>query len=258
MSIPSFVIAFFAGLLSFFAPCGAVLLPSFFAHTFKKRSSILVATCWFLLGFLTLFIPVGFGVRTITRLLLLHREEVTLIGGLLLFALAGFALVGKGLHVPVPAFLTKHGFHNDALSSYLIGVVFGITAAGCTAPLLGLTFTLALLAKSKLASFVILAAYGIGIAMPLFTLAFVADRTEFLKKPFFKGKVWTFKLGGKERMLHSTNLISATVLAALGTLFIVSHGTFFMSGFGGADSALTDFNVGAADFLAKLKYGSGR
>lgn len=252
MQIPSVVIAYFAGLLSFFAPCGAVLLPSFFAHTFKRKSTLFVATCWFMLGFLTLFIPLGFGIRAISNLLLLHREQVTLAGGLLLFALAGFALAGKGLHIPVPEFLSRRGFHNDALSSYLIGVVFGFTAAGCTAPLLGLTFTLALLASSKLMSFLILVTYGVGIATPLFTLAFVADRTGFLKKEFFRGKVWTFTLAGKERMLHSTNVLSAAALVLLGTVFIVSKGTFFMTSLE-SQRNLTKFNSKAADFLAGWK-----
>ena len=253
MRIPAVPIAYLAGLLSFFAPCGAVLLPSFFAYSFKKRSELVAATCWFLAGFLTLFIPLGFGIRLISTPLLLHRRELTLLGGMLFFGLAAYALAGRGLHVPVPQFLTRRGFRNDSLSSYLIGIVFGFTVAGCTAPLLGLVFALSSMEQHRLYSLIILASYGLGLATPLLALAFVADRTKFLHHPALKGKLWTFTMAGKERSVHSTNVLAAVFMIGLGVIFIASQGTFFMSGLG-ADSKLADFNFNAADYLAALHY----
>ena len=253
MRIPAIPIAYLAGLLSFFAPCGAVLLPSFFAYTFKKRSELIVATCWFLAGFLTLFIPLGLGFRLISTPLLLHRRELTWLGGIMFFGLAAYALAGRSLHIPVPQFLTKRGFHHDALSSYLVGIIFGFTVAGCTAPLLAMVFALSSMAGNHLYSCVILTAYGLGLATPLLLLAFVADRTKFLKHPAFKGRLLTFKLAGKERSVHSTNAVAAAFMFMLGIVFIASHGSFFMSSLG-ADSKLADFNMNAADFLAALHY----
>jgi len=253
MRVPAVPISYLAGLLSFFAPCGAVLLPSFFAYTFKKRSELIAATCWFLAGFLTLFIPLGLGIRLISTPLLMHRRELTWVGGMMFFGLAAFALAGRGLHVPVPQFLTKRGFRHDSLSSYLIGIVFGFTVAGCTAPLLGLVFALSAMEHNRLYSFVILASYGIGLATPLLVLAFVADRTKFLHHPALKGKLWTFNLAGKERSVHSTNALAAAFMVVLGVVFIVSQGTFFMGSLG-ADTKLANFNVGAADWLAALHY----
>lgn len=254
MRVPAVPIAYLAGLLSFFAPCGAVLLPSFFAYTFKKRSELIAATFWFLAGFLTLFIPLGLGIRVISSPLLLHRRELTWLGGIMFFGLAAYAFAGRGLHVPVPQFLTKRGFHNDALSSYLIGVVFGFTVAGCTAPLLGLVFALSAMERYRLFSFAVLAAYGVGLATPLLILAFVADRTKFLKHPALKGKLWTFTIGGKERSVHSTNAVAAAFMVVLGIVFIASQGTFFMGNLGADTKMMADFNVGAADYLANMHY----
>lgn len=249
MHLPVILIAFLAGLLSFFAPCGAVLLPSFFAYTFKKRSALVAATCWFLAGFMTLFLPVGLGMRALAVPLTMHRPLLSWVGGLGLLALAGLALAGKGLHVPVPGFLRMGRRHDDALSAYLIGVVFGFTIAGCTAPLLALALAYAALSGGAFSSFAILLAYGFGLAAPLFALAFVADRTGFLRHRIFRGIVWSFRFLGKERTLHSTNLAAATFLAVLGIVFIATQGTFFM-GYLDSKHGLADFNAAMARILS--------
>ncbi|HSD12983.1 MAG TPA: cytochrome c biogenesis protein CcdA [Patescibacteria group bacterium] len=249
MHLPVTAIAYLAGLLSFFAPCGAVLLPSFFAYTFKKRTALVAATCWFLAGFMTLFVPVGLGIRALAMTLSLHRPLLSWIGGIGLFALAGLALAGKGLHVPAPAFLRIGRRHDEALSAYLIGVVFGFTIAGCTAPLLGLALAYAALSGGTLSSVGILLAYGFGLATPLFALSFAADRTGFLRHRFFRGIVWSFRFLGKERTLHSTNLAAAALLAVLGAVFIATQGTFFMS-YLDSRHGLADFNTSMARILS--------
>jgi cytochrome c biogenesis protein CcdA len=250
MHASTLIIAFLAGLFSFFAPCGAVLLPSFFAYTFKKRTSLLAATFWFLCGFMTLFVPVGLGVRAFATPLLMHRIFLSCVGGFVFFALAGLALTGRGLHVPVPQFLSKRlGKHNDAASAYLIGIVFGFTVAGCTAPLMGLALALASMSHSGSFAVLILLAYGTGLASPLLLLAFVAERAAIFKKPWLRGKEWMFNFRGKSRTLHSTNAIAAAVLVTMGTMFIASHGTFFLGKLESRES-LIDFNVRMADKLA--------
>lgn len=249
MHVPVTAIAFFAGLLSFFAPCGAVLLPSFFAYTFKKRTALVAATCWFLAGFLTLFIPVGLGVRALAVPLTIHRPLLSWIGGLGLIALAAFTLVGRGLRMPMPAVLRAGRRHDDALSAYAIGVVFGFTIAGCTAPLLAVTLAFAALSGGLLSSIAILVAYGLGLSAPLFALAFAADRTGVLRHRFFRGVIWNFRFAGRERVIHSTNLAAAAFLAALGVAFIASQGTFYMS-YLDSRHGLADFNAAMARLLS--------
>ncbi len=249
MHLPTVAIAFLAGLLSFFAPCGAVLLPSFFAYTFKKRTALLAATWWFLAGFLTLFIPIGLGVQALAVPLTLHRRELSWIGGIGLLTLAGLSLTGRGLHIPMPRFLGAGRKHADAGSSYLIGLIFGFTIAGCTAPLLALALAFAALSGNVIASLVILCAYGIGLATPLFVLALAADRTGFLRHRVFRGVVLNFRFAGKERTIHSTNLAAAALLAVIAVVFIATQGTFFM-GYLDSRHGLADFNVTMARLLS--------
>ena len=89
-------IAYAAGLLSFFAPCGTFLLPGFFAYSFKTRRDFLAATCWFLAGFMTLFMPVGLGLHFLAIPLTIYRPQLVWAGGIVFIMLGGLALSGRG------------------------------------------------------------------------------------------------------------------------------------------------------------------
>lgn len=251
MSIPVVILAYAAGVLSFLAPCGAVLLPSFFAYAFKKRTALVTATWWFFAGFMTLFLPIGLGATAISTALIVNREAYAWAGGLALFVLAGLALFGKGLHVPMPAFLRGRK-HADGFSAYVIGVAFGFTIAGCTAPLLALALAFSVMSKHFLVAALTLLAFGLGLITPLLALAAASDRTRLLQHRFFRGVVWSVRIAGKERTFHSTNVIAAAIIAAVATVFIASRGTFYLTKIGSLD-LLADFNVAMARFLSEFR-----
>lgn len=245
-------IAFAAGFISFFAPCGSFLLPGFFAYSFKRRGAIIVATWWFFAGFLTLFLPIGLGLNALAVPLALHREGLSWIGGSFMIALAFLALSGKSLHVPTPQMPVARRGRGDALSVYLLGVIFGFTVAGCTAPLLGLIFTFATLSKNAIVASLTLAAYALGLMSPLLALALAADRTRIIEKYALQGRRFAFSFGGRRREIPLLNVVAATMLAAVGIVFIVTQGTF---GFGTLVRfpALISLNVAAANFLSRLR-----
>lgn len=251
MRIPTFLIAYAAGILSFLAPCGAVLLPSFFAYAFKKRTALVVATWWFFAGFMSLFLPIGLGATALASALVVHRDVYSWIGGLALFGLAGLALAGKGLHVPMPKFLRGRK-HADGMSAYVIGVAFGFTIAGCTAPLLALSLAFSSLSGNFITATLVLLSFGLGLVTPLLGLAVASDRTKLLQHRFFRGVIWNFRFAGKERTLHSTNALTALILIAVGTVFIASQGTFYLTKLSSANF-LADFNVAAARYLSTLR-----
>lgn len=251
MRIPTILIAYAAGVLSFLAPCGAVLLPSFFAYAFKKRTALVVATWWFFAGFMTLFLPVGLGATALSSALIVHRDVYAWIGGVALFGLAGLALTGRGLHVPMPKVLRGRK-HADGLSAYVIGVAFGFTIAGCTAPLLALTLAFSSLSGNFLTATLVLLAFGVGLVTPLLALSVASDRTRLLQHRFFRGVVWNFRFAGKERTIHSTNALTALILVVIGTVFIASQGTFYLTKLN-AVGMLADFNVTMARYLSTLR-----
>lgn len=245
-------IAFAAGFISFFAPCGSFMLPGFFAYSFKRRGAIIVATWWFFAGFLTLFLPIGLGLNALAVPISLHREGLSWVGGLFMIALAVLALSGKSLHVPRPQMPVARRGRGDALSVYLLGVIFGFTVAGCTAPLLGLIFTFAALSKNAIFASLTLTAYALGLMSPLLALALAADRTRIIEKYALRGRRFAFTFLGKRREITSLNAIAAALLAAIGVTFILTQGTF---GFGTLIRypALVSLNAGAAKFLSGLR-----
>ncbi len=245
-------IAFAAGLISFFAPCGSFLLPGFFAYSFKRRGAIIAATWWFFAGFLTLFLPIGLGLHALAVPLALHREGLSWVGGGFMIALAVLALLGKSLHVPTPSMPVARRGRGDALSVYLLGVIFGFTVAGCTAPLLGLVFTFATLSKNAVMASLTLTAYALGLMSPLLALALAADRTRIIEKFALQGRRLALTFGGRRREIPFLNVIAAAMLLSVGIVFIATQGTF---GFGTLVRfpSLVTINASAANFLSRLR-----
>ena len=63
----SFITAFIAGMAALFAPCCiGVLLPSYLASVFKTKTKIFLMTFVFYLGILTVFLPLGLGMASLS------------------------------------------------------------------------------------------------------------------------------------------------------------------------------------------------
>lgn len=245
-------IAFAAGFISFLAPCGSFLLPGFFAYSFKRRSAIVAATWWFLAGFFTLFLPIGLSLHALAVPLSLHRETLSWFGGLFMIALAALALAGRNLRLPVPVLPVARRGKGDSLSIYLLGIIFGFTVAGCTSPLLGMVFAFASLSKSMAMATVTLFAYALGLMFPMLGLALAADRSRIIEKYALQGRLVMIGFGRGRREVPLTNVISASLLASVGIVFILTQGTF---GFGTLIRypLLIDLNVAAARFLSGFR-----
>jgi cytochrome c biogenesis protein CcdA len=245
-------LAFLAGLLSFFAPCGAFLLPGFFAYSFKRRGQLVAATWWFLAGFLTLFLPIGLGVHALAVPLSLHRVTLSWIGGIFLFVLAAMALTGRGLHFPTPVMPASRRGKSDALSVFLLGLIFGFTVAGCTAPLLALAFAFAVLSKNIVIAVATLCAFALGLVSPLLALAAVTDRTGLLTTMSRRVRLLGITFAGKRYEVPVTNVISAALLMIIGVVFIFTQGTFGLSTLA-RYPWIIEYNARAARFLSTFR-----
>src|SRR5690606_26364699 len=91
---------FLGGVLSILSPCSALLLPAFFAYAFGTRRMLLARTGLFLLGLAIVLVPLGAGVGAIGSLFTVHRQAVTVIGGLVVVALGGYTALGGGFRLP--------------------------------------------------------------------------------------------------------------------------------------------------------------
>ena len=128
------VIAFTAGLLSFLSPCVLPLIPSYvtfitglsFEEVQKARRVAIVHSLLFILGFSLIFLALGATATVLGRALLVHREWISRVGGVLVIVF-GMYLLGL---FNIAALSRERRVHLadkplGYLGTVLVGVAFG-------------------------------------------------------------------------------------------------------------------------------------
>src|SRR6266702_8625700 len=93
--------SFLGGVVALLAPCCvSVMLPAYFAATFRRRSRVLVMTLVFALGVGTVILPIGMGATALSRLISGQHFAVFAVMGLLMTA--GGAAMLLGWKPPIP------------------------------------------------------------------------------------------------------------------------------------------------------------
>lgn len=233
----SWLAALLAGTLSLLSPCSALLLPSFFAYAFGTTRDLVARTVVFTLGLMTTLVPLGIGVQAVARALYLHRETVITAAGWLVIALGVLTVVVGSRTLPGTAALRARTPALSAqsrgsgalswLSTYALGAVFGL-AGFCAGPALGAILTVAATAGSPWEGGGLLALYAVGMALPLFALAWGWDRLGLGRATWLRGRM--VRIGPWER--HSTTLLSGALFVLVGVLFLVFDGTAGLLGYG--------------------------
>ncbi len=217
--------AYLGGLLAFLSPCSVAVIPGFFAYAFDQRADLLRHTYVFYLGLALVFVPLGFGASLTGELLQTHRSLLVLVAGWTMILL-GLAVL---LNVPMPSgnrFLPDAVTQGSNLTTrvFLLGAFFGLATSTCTAPILaGITVLSVGAGLGPLHAILLFLVFALGIASPLFLLAWAGDRTALLER--FRGGTWTLTLGEREVAMHSSRVITGLVLVALGVVFLVTDGT---------------------------------
>ena len=183
--IPSFGLAFVAGLLSFLSPCVLPLIPSYVGFLTglslpeieRRRGTALAHAVWFVAGFSVIFIALGATASVLGVLLLRSQVWIGRIGGALV-VLFGLYLLG----ILRPAFLMRDWRLDLAhkpvgyLGSAFVGVTFGAAWTPCIGPILGAILTLAAAQASVVHGTALLAVYALGLAVPFVITALALER----------------------------------------------------------------------------------
>ncbi|MBP2372011.1 cytochrome c biogenesis CcdA family protein [Pseudonocardia parietis] len=220
MSGAGLLTAFLGGLLSLLSPCAALLLPSFFAYAFDRVGTLIGRTLTFLAGLLTVLVPLGAGVALVGALITQYRGVVTTAGGLLLIGFGVLSVLGIGFGSATAGRLAGRVRISGPVSTYALGTVYGL-AGFCSGPLLGSILTVAAVGSDPGYGAVLLGAYAVGMAAPLFVLALLWDRFGLSRKPWLRGR--EVHLGPLRT--HSTSLISGVLFIGIGLLFLLTDGT---------------------------------
>ncbi|MEV6397077.1 cytochrome c biogenesis CcdA family protein [Streptomyces sp. NPDC051907] len=225
MTDVGYLAAFLGGLLALISPCSALLLPAFFAYSIDSAGKLLARTAIFYAGLATTLVPLGAAGSFAGRLFYGNRDLLVTTGGWLIIALGVAQVLGKGFAPRRVAELSGRIRPTTAVSVYALGLVYGL-AGFCAGPILGSVLMVAAVSGSPVYGGLLLAVYGLGMAVPLFLLALLWDRFDLGGRRWLRGR--PLRLGRFE--LHTTSLLSGLFFVVLGTVFLVFDGTTALPG----------------------------
>jgi len=210
----SVVAAFLAGGIALFAPCCiSVMLPAYFASSFRNRTVLVAMTFLFAAGVATVILPLAMGASVLRQVFVTQHRLIYVGGGLLILAMAFYTLLGGQLHLPMPG--RRAGGKAGPLSVYSLGIFSGV-ASSCCAPVLAGVIALSSVAGSFAAALGLGTAYVFGMVAPLFVISLLWERFDWRSSRLFRPRAFTWRLGPVQRTISGSALASGVLLTLMG------------------------------------------
>ncbi|MEK7614001.1 MAG: cytochrome c biogenesis protein CcdA [Patescibacteria group bacterium] len=227
LSLGFLVAAFFAGLLTFLAPCTLPLVPAYLgfisgvdqeelknpATAKAARRKIFLNGLAFIVGFSFIFITFGVLAGFAGTALAPYRIWLARIGGVLvilfgLFMLGIFKLpfFQTDKRIPIPQWLTL----GKPSSSLFIGGTFALGWTPCVGPILGSILLLAGTSGTVFQGAIMLAVFSFGLAVPFLVIAFA----------FSKATVYIERIS---KYLTGISIVGGIFLVVLGFLLMTDN-----------------------------------
>lgn len=178
----NFFIAFLAGVVAFFSPCVAPILPAYVGYLSglaaqapgqapanPLRHTPFLRSLFFAVGFVIVFFVLGISAAGIGRIFIRQRELIERLGGILLMVLGLYVLdIFKAPWLYQQFRLDFHGkfSRNEKLQAFLVGLTFGFAWTPCIGPVLAVILFWASQAETIVRGAMLLLAFGIGLALP--------------------------------------------------------------------------------------------
>ena len=237
--LSGFVVALFAGLVSFLSPCVLPLIPGYlsFITGFSQSElsseqrdvwDILRPSLLFVAGFSIVFIALGASASALGELVSGYRDVLTRVGAILVIAM-GFLMLGV---VKVPWLYSEARFDMartrtfGAAASLLMGMAFAFGWTPCVGPILASILALAGSSADVGRGAALLATYSAGIGVPFIAVALLFGRVKGI-------------LRFMNRHALTVNRVAGALLMVLGVLI-----------FTGSMSVVSAFILRAFPFLA--------
>lgn len=216
--------AFLGGALALLSPCGALLLPAFFASTVQSRGRLVIHGAVFFGGLAVLLVPLGLGASFFGAALASHRGLLITVAGWMIIAFGAMQLLGLGFDLGrmLPGVRTVQTSASQRVGlprTFLLGTVSGV-AGFCSGPILGAVLTMAATEDSRLVSGTMLAVYAAGMVVPLMALAAVWGRLGAAGRSRLRGRA--VQVGPVQ--LHTTSVVTGLLLIAVGVVFLTTNG----------------------------------
>ncbi|TSD05601.1 MAG: cytochrome c-type bioproteinis protein [Parcubacteria group bacterium Greene0714_7] len=220
--------SFFAGLLTFFAPCTLPMVPGYLGFisgvsTAEERGRHRGKIFWngvsFIFGFSLVFIVLGTVAGLLGAAFAPYQIWISRAAGVLV-VLFGLSMIGflkipilnKEHHMKAPQFFKR----GNPLGSFLFGGAFSLGWTPCVGPILGSILLLASTGTTALQGALLLSVFSLGLAVPFLIIAFSVNSAEkYLVKmtPY----------------LNAVTVIGGVFLIALGVLLLTNKMPVFLA-----------------------------
>lgn len=210
----SAVAAFVAGMIALFAPCCiSVMMPAYFANSFRNRGVLVGMTLLFAAGIATVILPLAMGASALRQIFVTQHTLVYATAGLIMLAMGAYTLGGGQMHLPMPG--RRAGSRTGALSVYSLGIFSGV-ASSCCAPVLAGVIALSSVAQSFTVALGLGVAYVFGMVAPLFLVSVLWDRFDWRSSWLFRQRQFTWRIGSVSRTISGSSLASGLLLVIMG------------------------------------------
>jgi len=193
MSDPTIMIALFAGLGSFLAPCILPMIPAFLAYisgtTLSEmktnqttnvqinKINIILNTIFFVLGFSIVFSILGVLINSVlSNKITEFTESLNFVAGIIIISFGLFLLFSTKINsLNIEKKIIIKNFKASYPMSFIFGLAFAIGWTPCVGPILGTILTLAVTTPSM--SFSLLLAYSLGLGIPFILIGIFFSRS---------------------------------------------------------------------------------
>jgi len=196
-------IALLAGLLSFFSPCVIPLLPGYLSYATglsgadledARRGRMLLGSLLFVLGFSTVFVLLGTAFGALGTQLLIHRDTITLVMGVVVILL-GLAFAGL-----VPLLQRDVRVHKvpavGLAAAPFLGFLFGLGWTPCVGPTLGAILTLSVNEATAGRGALLSGVYALGLGLPFVAAGLAYRRALGAFAVVRRHQAWVTRIGG--------------------------------------------------------------
>ncbi|WEO76059.1 cytochrome c biogenesis protein CcdA [Cryobacterium sp. SO2] len=208
--------SFLGGIVALLAPCCvSVMLPAFFASSFRRRGQILGMTLVFAAGVGTIILPIALGAAIVSRALAQYHFWIFSVVGIAMVVVGVATLVGWKLMLPMPSGKSSG---SGIGSVYGLGVFSG-AASACCAPVLAGVAAMSGAASSISTAALVGVAYVFGMVAPLCVLALVWDRKDWSNSRLLTARTVSLWPGG--RRLPLSSLLSGGLMLGMGVVTMI-------------------------------------
>ncbi len=221
----SFMLAFFAGLISFVSPCVLPLIPGYISFISgvsfnqlnqKSKNFILKKSLFFSLGFSLVFILLGATATILGSFLLKHIAILSYLSGFLIIFFSLYLLDFVKIDFLSKTFGNFNlKFSNNLFFPFVVGVGFGFGWTPCIGPILGSILAIASLEDSIAKGILLLTFYSLGLALPFIISSLIINYFLVFSKNIRK-------YSEKIKKLSGVILLITGILIVFGKLQIIS------------------------------------